>query len=147
MGGFENALRALGEPNYRAYTIGNSISLIGTWLQRVADRLAGLAAIPLHDLARRDRRRHHRADLLLSPLAGSLADRNNRVRMIWWSQIATLAVATVLAVLTYTGTITIIGLFVLALALGSANALNQPARLALVSNLVPAAAPRLSGRA
>ncbi len=144
MGGFENALRALGEPNYRAYTIGNSISLIGTWLQRVAigwlawqlsHSTTWLGVIAVATTA---------PTFFLSPLAGSLADRNNRVRMIWWSQVATLAVATVLAVLTYTGTITIIGLFVLALALGSANALNQPARLALVSNLVP---PPLLGSA
>lgn len=144
MGGFENALRALGEPNYRAYTIGNSISLIGTWLQRVAigwlawqlsHSTTWLGVIAVATTA---------PTFFLSPLAGSLADRNNRVRMIWWSQVATLAVAAVLAVLTYTGTITIIGLFVLALALGSANALNQPARLALVSNLVP---PPLLGSA
>jgi MFS family permease len=144
MGGFENALRALGEPNYRTYTIGNSISLIGTWLQRVAigwlawqlthsTTWLGVVAVATTS-----------PTFFLSPLAGSLADRSDRVRMIWWSQVAALGVATALAVMTYTGAISIISLFLLALALGSANAINQPARLALISNLVP---PQLLGSA
>ncbi len=137
MGGFDNALRALKEPNYRTYTIGNSISLIGTWLQRVAigwlawqltHSTTWLGVVALATTS---------PTFFLSPLAGSLADRSDRVGMIWWSQVGALMVATALAVMTYTGTISIISLFLLALALGSANALNQPARLALISNLVP----------
>ena len=136
-GGFKNALRALGEPNYRTYTIGNSIGLIGTWLQRVA--IGWLAWqlshsttwLGLVSLATTS------PTFFLSPLAGSLADRSDRVRMIWWSQVGALLVAAALAVMTYTGTISIISLFLLALGLGSANAINQPARLALISSLVP----------
>jgi MFS family permease len=144
MGGFANALRALGEPNYRVYTIGNSVSLIGTWLQRVAvgwlaweltHSTAWLGIVALATTA---------PGFVLSPLAGSLADRVDRVRMIWWSQIIAMAVATVLAVMTFTGSITIISLFLLSLTLGAANAVNQPARLALISNLVP---PPLLGSA
>ena len=35
-GGFGNVVRALSIRNYRIYTLGNAISLIGIWLQRVA---------------------------------------------------------------------------------------------------------------
>lgn len=144
MGGFENALRALGERNYRVYTIGNAISLIGTWLQRIAvgwlawqlsHSTTWLGIVALATTA---------PGFVLSPLAGSLADRVDRVRMIWWSQIIAMMIASMLALMTYTGAITIISLFLLSLALGAANAFNQPARLALVSNLVP---PPLLGSA
>lgn len=137
MGGFENALRALGERNYRIYTVGNAISLIGTWLQRIAvgwlawqlsHSTTWLGIVALATTA---------PGFALSPLAGSLADRVDRVRMIWWSQVTAMTIAAALALLTYTGAITIISLFLLSLALGAANAFNQPARLALVSNLVP----------
>lgn len=136
-GGFENALRALGERNYRAYTVGNGISLIGTWLQRVAigwlawelsHSTIWLGLVTLGTTA---------PIFFLSPLAGSLADRTDRVRIMQVAQVAALLIASVLAAMTYTHTITIVSLFLLALGLGSANALSQPARLALVSDLVP----------
>lgn len=144
MGGFENALRALGERNYRVYTIGNSVSLIGMWLQRVAvgwlawqlsHSTTWLGAVAVATTA---------PGFILNPLAGSLADRIDRVSMIRVSQVAAVAVATILAVTTYTGEMTIWRLFLLSLVLGAANALNQPARLALVSTLVP---PPLLGAA
>jgi len=144
MGGFENALRAMGARNYRLYTIGNAISLVGNWLQRVAvgwlaweltHSTTWLGVVALATTA---------PGFLLSPLAGSLADRVDRVRMILWSQIIAMAVAIVLAWMTYAGETTITSLFLLSLTMGAANAVNQPARLALVSNLVP---PALLGAA
>ena len=143
-GGFGNALRALNERNYRAYTIGNGISLIGTWLQRVAigwlaweltHSTTWLGLVALGTTA---------PTFFLSPLAGSLADRADRIRLMLGSQVVALLIAVVLAAMTYTHTITIVTLFLLAFGLGSANALNQPARLALVSDLVP---PPLLGSA
>jgi MFS family permease len=139
MGGFENALRALGGRNYRAYTIGNAISLIGTWLQRVSvvwlaweltHSTVWLGLVAVSDLA---------PTLFLSPVAGALADRVDRVRLLYATQTAALAIATLLAVLTFTGAISIWSLFALTLTLGCSNATNQPARLALVPNLVDAA--------
>jgi MFS family permease len=136
MGGFENALRALKVRNYRIYTVGNSISLIGTWLQRIAvgwlawqltHSTVWLGLVAVADLA---------PTIVLSPIAGALADRINRVRLIWATQIAAMSVAILLAFLTFSGSIAIVSLFLLTLTLGAANAVNQPARLALVPNLV-----------
>jgi MFS family permease len=127
----------MGARNYRIYTVGNAISLIGNWLQRVAvgwmaweltHSTTWLGLVALATTA---------PGFVLSPLAGSLADRVDRVRMILWSQIIAMIIAAVLAAMTYAGTTTIISLFLLSLAMGAANAVNQPARLALVSNLVP----------
>src|SRR6185437_13169178 len=74
--------------------------------------------------------------LLLSPLAGVLADRHDRVRLVSLTQILAMAQAALLALLTYSGAITIASLLALTLALGVINAVNQPARLALIPNLV-----------
>ena len=76
----------------------------------------------------------------MSPLAGALADRRDRVGIIRVTQIAGSIEATLLAVLVYTGAITIELLFALTLLLGVFNAMAQPSRLALIPTLVDRAA-------
>src|SRR3974377_1051217 len=78
--------------------------------------------------------------VFLSPLAGALADRRDRVGIIRVTQIAGSIEATLLAVLVYTNTITIELLFVLTLLLAVFNAMAQPSRLALIPTLVDRAA-------
>src|SRR5690348_17319931 len=135
-GGFGNVVRALSIRNYRVYTLGNATSLIGIWLQRVtvgwlAWRLTHsgtwLGLVAFADLA---------PVVFLSPIAGALADRRDRIWVIRMTQIVSISQAILLAVLTYTDLITIWPLFLLTLMLGSANAVAQPARLALIPNLV-----------
>ena len=134
--GFQNAVRVLRIRNYRVYTTGNSISLIGTWMQRasvlwlawaLAHSTIWLGIVSVADLL---------PTLVLSPIAGLLADRVDRVRLIRGTQVIAMVQAVLLAALTYAGAITVELLFLLTLALGAANAVNQPARLALIPNLV-----------
>ncbi len=134
--GFANAVRVLRIRNYGVYTAGNSISLIGTWMQRasvlwlawaLAHSTIWLGIVSVADLL---------PTLALSPIAGLLADRVDRVRLIRLTQVIAMTQAVLLAALTYTGLITIELLFLLTLVLGAANAVNQPARLALIPNLV-----------
>ncbi len=134
--GFKNAMRVLRIRNYKVYTAGNSVSLVGTWMQRasvlwlawsLAHSTIWLGVVSVADLL---------PTLLLSPVAGLMADRVDRLRLIRLTQLAAMAQAVLLAVLTYTGLIGIELLFLLTLALGAANAVNQPARLALIPNLV-----------
>jgi MFS family permease len=136
MTGFQNAGRVLRVRNYRVYTAGNSISLIGTWMQRISvgwlawqltHSTLWLGWVAVADLL---------PTMLLSPLAGLLADRLDRVRLIWVTQVIAMTQAAVLAVLVYAGVIDIVTLFALTLVLGAANAVNQPARLALIPALV-----------
>ncbi|MDE2228463.1 MAG: MFS transporter [Alphaproteobacteria bacterium] len=134
--GFGNVVRALRIRNYRVYTVGNFISLSGSWVQRVA---VGWLAWQLS---------HSgvwlglcgAADLIpvvvVSPFAGAFADRVDRVRIIRVTQIVAMTQALVLAFLTQAGSITVEMLFGLTLLLGVANAANQPARLALIPHLV-----------
>ncbi len=137
--GFANILRALGNPNYGIYTAGSSVSLIGTWMQRVAVgwlawQLTGsgawLGAVAFADLF---------PTVIVGPLAGAAADRWNRLRVIKVSQCLACCQSLTLFVLTATGLITIELLLLLTLALGVVVAFNQPARLALIPSLVPRA--------
>ena len=134
--GFRRIAAALAQTNYRAFTIGNAISLIGTWLQRVAVGWVAwqltksgtwLGLVAFADLF---------PTVLLSPFAGALADRFQRLRIVIITQVIAMFQAIALSALVYADMMTIERLFALTVALGVANALNQPARLALIPSLV-----------
>lgn len=137
--GFGNVVRAFRIRNYRLFSTGNFISQIGYWIQRVAQAWlawqlthsgAWLGLVAAADLV---------PNVLISPFAGVLADRVDRIKVIRLTQIAAIAQAWLLAILIFTGVITIEELFALIFALGFVNAFNQPARLALIPSLVDAA--------
>jgi predicted MFS family arabinose efflux permease len=139
-GGLGNVVLAFAHRNYRIYAGGNAISLVGIWMQRVA--VGWLAWTLTHSgtwLGVMSMAEFFPV-VFLSPLAGALADRRDRVGIIRVTQIAGSVEATLLAVLVYTGTITIQLLFVLTLLLGVFNAMAQPSRLALIPTLVDRAA-------
>ena len=137
LAGFGRILRALRNPNYGLYASGNAISLIGTWMQRVAvgwltwqltESGAWLGAIAFADLF---------PTVLIGPLAGVAADRWDRLKALRAGQVLLMLQALLLFALTASGAITIWLLLALSLFLGIVAAFNQPARLALISSLVP----------
>src|SRR6516225_10002970 len=139
-GGFGNVVLAFAHRNYRIYTGGNAVSLVGIWMQRVA--VGWLAWTLTHSgtwLGVMSMAEFFPV-VFLSPLAGALADRRDRVGIIRVTQIAGSVEASLLAVLVYTGWITIELLFLLTLLLGVFNAVAQPSRLALIPTLVDRAA-------
>jgi len=135
-GGLGKIVQAFTHRNYRIYAAGNAVSLTGVWMQRVA--VGWLAWSLTHSgtwlgivsMA------EFFPVVFLSPLAGALADRRDRVGIIRVTQIAGSIEASLLAVLVYTGAITIELLFGLTLLLGIFNAVAQPSRLALIPTLV-----------
>jgi predicted MFS family arabinose efflux permease len=134
--GFGNVGLAFAHRNYRIYVIGNSVGLIGTWLQRVS--VGWLAWTLTHSgtwLGIMSMAEFFPV-VFLSPLAGVLADRRDQVGVIRTTQIVGGVQAGLLAILVYTDTITIEWLFALTLLLGITNAFAQPSRLALISSLV-----------
>ena len=138
--GLGNVVLAFSHRNYRIYAGGNAVSLVGIWMQRVA--VGWLAWTLTHSgtwLGVMSMAEFFPV-VFLSPIAGALADRRDRVGIIRVTQIAGSVEATLLAVLVYTGTITIQLLFVLTLLLGVFNAMAQPSRLALIPTLVDRAA-------
>jgi predicted MFS family arabinose efflux permease len=133
---YRNIVRALHNRNYRIYATGNFISLCGTWLQRIAVGWLAwqlthsgtwLGLVSFADLF---------PTVVLSPIAGTLADRHDRVALIKSTQLLAMGQAIALAAMTYAGAMTIGWLVALALAMGIVNAINQPARLALIPSLV-----------
>jgi MFS family permease len=134
--GFDNVVRAFRIRNYRYFATGNFISQIGYWIQRVAQAWLAwelthsgtwLGLVAAADLI---------PNVVISPFAGALADRVDRIRVIRLTQIVAILQAWTLAILSFTGDITIEELFLLIFALGFVNAFNQPARLALIPSLV-----------
>jgi len=137
LAGLHNIVRALSNPNFGIYTAGNAVSLVGTWMQRVATgwlawELTGsgawLGAVVFADLF---------PTVLVGPIAGAYADRTDRLRVTKISQTLGMLQAAALFLFTATGAINIELLLILTLFLGVVAAFNQPARLALIPALVP----------
>ena len=135
--------RSLRYRNARLFFAGLAIPNVGTWLQLTAMSLlvyritdgdalivginAGLQFVPM---------------LFLGAWAGAIADGHNRLRMSIITQSALAVQAIVLGLLDLTGAINVPVIFVLSLVLGLVNAFDNPARRALVTELVdPAEIP------
>jgi len=128
--------RALRHRNYRLFFSGQSVSLVGTWITRVATswlvyRLTGselllgvvgfCGQIPT---------------LLLTPFAGVFVDRSDKRRILLITQVLSLIQSAVLAVLTLSDVIAVTHVLVLQLFQGAINAFDTPARQALVVDMV-----------
>lgn len=130
------ALRALRHRNLRLFFAGQGISLVGTWMQQVAMswlvyRLTG-SALVLGVIAFWSQF----PALLMAPLAGALADRWSRYRMVFLAQSLSMVQALVLAILVLSGAVQVWHLVALALFLGVVSGLDIPARQALLARLV-----------
>src|SRR5215510_6209495 len=110
--------RALQHRNFRLFFGGQSISLVGTWITRVATswlvyRLTGsellLGVVSFCGQI---------PTLLLTPFAGVVVDRGDRQRILLWTQILSTLQSVALAVLTLTDVITVAHLLILQLAQG-----------------------------
>jgi MFS family permease len=131
-----HTFRALRHANFRRYFTGQSLSLIGTWMQQVAIGwltyrlsgsawLLGVVAFCANIFI-----------LLLGPFAGVLADRVDRVRALYLTQTLLALQATTLAVLTWFGWVEVWHLIALATFAGVVAAFDVPLRQTLYVNLV-----------
>lgn len=129
-------LRALKHRDFQLFFSGQLISLIGTWMQNVAQSwlvyrltgspellgLVGFAGqIPV---------------FFLAPLGGAAADHYNRHRIVIATQAASMVLALALAALTLSGHVRISHVLVLAALLGVVNSFDIPARQAFITNMV-----------
>lgn len=132
----ERTFAALSGRNYRLWFGGQSISLIGTWMQSVGQswlvyELTGSAAVLGTVVAIQTL-----PTLLLGPYAGVWADRLDRRRLMIGLQTLMGLQALALAVLTLTGAVVLWHVYVLAAVLGLNKAFENPARQAFVQELV-----------
>jgi MFS family permease len=129
-------VRALRHRNFRLYFVGQSVSLIGTWMQRIA--LGWLVYTMTHS-----------AFLLgvvgfagqipvfaLAAFAGVLADRWDRHRLLILTQLLAMMQAFVLSFLVLSGTIMIWHIVALSLVLGVVTAFDMPVRQSFVVQMI-----------
>jgi len=130
-------LRAFRYRNYRLFFLGQSLSLVGTWMQLVAVgwlvyRLTG-SALQLGIVAFAGQI----STLVLPPFAGLLADRVDRRRLLIWTQSLFLAQAILLSLLVLSGSVRVWQVALLSLLNGVINSFDMPARHSFVADLVP----------
>ena len=129
-------LRALSHRNYRLFFSGQSVSLIGTWMTRIATswlvyRLTGSALLlGVVGFAGQI------PSFLLAPFAGVLVDRWNRHRLLVATQVLALLQSLALAILSLTGIVQIWHVILLSIFQGLINAFDMPARQAFVVEMV-----------
>ncbi len=129
-------LRALGHRNFRLFFAGQLVSLVGTWMQSVAQgwlvfRLTG-SPVELGMVGFASQF----PVFVLAPLGGVVADRHARQRALVATQTASMLLAFVLAALTLSGRVREWHIFVLASLLGVVNAFDIPIRQAFVVEMV-----------
>lgn len=127
---------SLSVANYRRYIAGQSVSLIGTWMQSVAQGwlvleltdsaswvgvVVGLQTLPV---------------LLLGPYGGVIADRADKRRLLAAVQAAKGVNSLLLGILVLTGTVRLWMVCVLALAFGISNVFDTPVRQSFVNEMV-----------
>jgi MFS family permease len=134
--GRPSIVRALRHRNYRLFFAGQSLSLVGTWITRIATswliyRLTGSALllgivgfcgqIPT---------------LFLAPVAGVFVDRWNRHRVLVVTQVFSMLQSAALAALALAGIITVAEVLALQVFQGVINAFDTPARQAFVVAMI-----------
>ncbi|HWR13763.1 MAG TPA: MFS transporter [Terriglobales bacterium] len=128
--------RALRHRNFQLFFSGQLISLVGTWMQNIAQawlvyRITGsslalgsigfVSQIPV---------------FIAAPIGGTIADRYNRHKLVIGTQISSMVLALILAALTLTGTIQLWHIFVLSALLGFVNGIDIPARQSFMVEMV-----------
>lgn len=123
--------------NYAVYTGGNAVSLIGTWMQRIATgwlawELTGsgawLGLLAFADLF---------PTVIVGPIAGAAADRWSRLTLTRITQLLGALQALALVLLLVSGLMNIWFLLAITLFHGVNAAFNMPARLAIIHSMVP----------
>ena len=129
-------IRALRYRNYRLFFAGQSVSLIGTWMQQIA--LSWLVYRLTHSafLLGLVGFAGQIPTFLLAPFAGAFADRWNRHAILILTQTLAMAQAFVLSFLVLTETIMIWHVLVLNICLGIINAFDMPTRQSFVVEMI-----------
>jgi MFS family permease len=127
---------ALANPNFRKFFYGQAVSMIGTWMQSVAQSwlvleltgsgtaLGGVIALQTIPV------------LLGAPYAGLIADRVDKRKLLIGTQSVMGVLALVLGLLSVTHTAQLWMVYLLAVGLGCANAVDNPTRQSFVLEMV-----------
>jgi MFS family permease len=129
-------LAAFSVPNYRRFVIGQSVSLVGSWTETVAQALLVLQLthsglwLGLATAAR------YLPVLLFTPYSGLIVDRADKRTVLLITQASLATVSLVLGAVILLGAIELWMVFAVALVFGSLTALDNPARMAFIPEMV-----------
>lgn len=131
-----NTFRAFRSRNYRLYFTGQSVSLIGTWMQRTGvswvvytmTHSAFMLGITVFAT--------QFPSFLLSLYGGIVSDRYNRYKIMLITQTAAMIQAVLLAILIFTNHYTVWEILTLSVILGIVNAFDMPARQPMVHEII-----------
>jgi MFS family permease len=135
-GGAQGMFAALSVRNFRRYVSGQSLSLIGTWVETVAQALLVLQLTRSGVILGLTTAARFAPVLLLSPYAGLLVDRFPKRRLLLVTQAGLGLVSLTLGILVLSGNVDLGQVVVLALAFGTFSAVDNPARQAFVAEVV-----------
>jgi MFS family permease len=133
----QNLFASMSERNYRLFFYGQLVSVVGTFMQTVALTFLVLGLT------------HSGTDLgfvlgavflpvlLLTPFGGLIADRVDKRRLLYITQVALALLAVALAVLVASHVVAMWMVYLIALGVGTATAFNLPARQTFISEMVP----------
>jgi MFS family permease len=127
---------SLAVPNYRWFFFGQLASVMGNWMQTVAQsflvlQLTGSGTELGLTVAAR-----YAPVFLLGPWGGVVADRIDRRKLMYATQVASAVLAGIFSLLIGTGAIRLWMVYVLALGFGLVNVFDNPARQSMISDLV-----------
>lgn len=128
--------RAFKNRNYALYFSGQSVSLIGTWMQSTSVSWVVYSMTHSAFMVGASLFASRFPSFIFSLYGGILADRHNRFKMLLITQVASMVQAVLMAVLIFTGRYTVPEILILSTILGTINAFDVPARQPLVHELV-----------
>ncbi|WP_263355342.1 MFS transporter [Acidicapsa acidisoli] len=134
--GLAHAYRALRHRNFRLFFAGQSISLIGTWMTRVATMWLVYRLTKSAVLLGTVSFAGQIPTFLLAPFAGVLVDRWNRHTVLVWTQALAMIQSLALAFLTLTHRVTIAEVLILSAMQGCINAFDMPGRQTFMLEMV-----------
>jgi MFS family permease len=136
LAGIGNTFRSLKHRNYRLFFAGQSVSLIGTWMQRIAlpwlvysmtgsALLLGIVALA-----------SYMPTFLIAPFAGAIIDRWDRYKVLVITQVLFMVQAFSMAALYFAGAAEVWNVLLLTVVMGTINAFDLPARHSFVIDMV-----------
>ena len=133
---YSHAWRALRHRNFRLFFGGQTISLVGTWMTRIATAWLVYQLTKSSLLLGTISFAGQIPTFLLAPLAGVLVDRSNLRHVLIWTQTLAMVQSLLLAALTLSHRITIAEILALSVFQGLINAFDMPGRQSFMVQMV-----------
>jgi MFS family permease len=122
--------------NYRLYFIGQSVSLIGTWMQKTAVSWVIYSLTHSTFMLGLTLFASQFPSFVFSLIGGVVSDRYNRFRVLLTTQVASMVQASILAIIILLGHYAVWEILALSVMLGVINAFDVPARQSLVYEMI-----------